>query len=158
MIQCRRFVNEDAKEISELVRQTLKQTNIKDYSQKYIEDQVRQMDENFFIERAQFTNCYVFVDENTEKIVGVGSIGAYWGSENESSLFTIFVSPDYQGKGVGKRIMETLEADEYFIRANRIEIPASITALNFYLNMGYDFKNGLGEVDEEGLYRLEKFK
>ncbi|MHC0552494.1 GNAT family N-acetyltransferase [Salinicoccus sp. CNSTN-B1] len=140
------------------MRITLKETNIKDYSQEYIEDQVRQMDENFFIERAQFTNCYVFVDENTKDIIGTGSIGPYWGSENESSLFTIFVSPAYQEKGVGKRIMETLESDEYFIRASRIEIPASITALNFYLNMGYGFKDDVGEVDEEGLYRLEKFK
>lgn len=54
--------------------------------------------------------------------------------------------------------METLESDEYFLRSKRVEIPASITALTFYQKMGYDFKNGVNEVDEEGLYRLEKFR
>lgn len=158
MIKSRRFVIEDAKDVSKLVRRTLKETNIKDYSQEYIENDVKQMDEKFFIERAKFTNCYVFVDESIEMIVGVGSIGSYWGSETESSLFTIFVSPDYQGAGIGKRIMETLETDEYFLRATRIEIPASITALTFYQKMGYKFKHGSNKVDDEGLYRLEKFR
>ena len=36
--------------------------------------------------------------------------------------------------------------------------PASKTAVNFYRKMGYDFKNGITEVDEEQLYRLEKFR
>ena len=38
----------------------------------------------------------------------------------------------------------------------RIEIPASITGLPFYLKMGYSYKNGIAEPDEERLYRLEK--
>ncbi len=31
------------------------------------------------------------------------------GKEDESSLFTIFVLPEYQGKGIGRKIIETLE-------------------------------------------------
>jgi len=72
-------------------------------------------------------------------------------------LFTIFVLPEYQGRGVGRTIIETLEQDEFFMRAKRVEIPASITACEFYRKMGYDFKDGIAEVDEEQLYRLEKF-
>ncbi|CUW06358.1 hypothetical protein PB1A_1203 [Leuconostoc inhae] len=47
--------------------------------------------------------------------------------------------------------------DEYFLRASRIEIPASKTALHFYQKMGYGFKNGIDKLDSEELYRLEKF-
>ena len=65
---------------------------------------------------------------------------------------------DYQGRGVGRRIIETLEQDEFFLRAKRIEIPSSITAVNFYRRMGYDYKNGIAEVDDEHVYRLEKFR
>jgi len=158
MIKNRRFKEQDAKEVSEMVRRTLRETNSKDYSEAYIEKDVAKIDENFFIERSKWTNCYVFTEERTERIIGVGSIGSYWGSDTESSLFTIFVSPDHQGKGIGKQIMEKLESDEYFLRAKRIEIPASITALSFYQKLGYDFKNGVDQVDEEGLYRLEKFR
>jgi len=42
------------------------------------------------------------------------------------------VHPEHQGKGIGKAIMETLERDEFALRSERIEIPASITGLPFY--------------------------
>ena len=98
------------------------------------------------------------VAEEEGKIVGCGAIGPYWGKEDESSLFTVFVHPDFQGKGAGRAIVETLEADEYALRARRIEIPASITGLPFYQKMGYSFKDGKDTLDEEQLYRLEKYR
>ena len=100
----------------------------------------------------------MYVFETDQKIVGTGSISSYWGSETESILLTIFVLPEYHGKGVGSKIIETLEQDELFTRAKRIEIPASITAVDFYKRFGYDYKNGVQELDEENHYRLEKFR
>lgn len=47
--------------------------------------------------------------------------------------------PEYQGKGVGRKIIETLEGDEFFLRAKRIEIPASFTGAPFYEKMGIVF-------------------
>jgi GNAT superfamily N-acetyltransferase len=73
-------------------------------------------------------------------------------------LLTIFVLPEYQRKGIGSRIVRALEADEYFLRASRIEIPASITACEFYIKMGYCFKDGKKALDDEGLYKMEKFR
>ena len=66
--------------------------------------------------------------------------------------------PEYQGMGIGKQIIQTLEQDEYFLRAKRVEIPASITACEFYRKMGYDYKNGIAKIDDEKLYRLEKYR
>lgn len=43
------------------------------------------------------------------------------------------------------------------MRADRIEIPASITAVGFYKKQEYDYKNGINELDEEDHYRQEKF-
>jgi len=54
--------------------------------------------------------------------------------------------------------METLEADEIFKRAVRVEIPSSVTACEFYKKFGYDHKNGIDKIDEEGHYKLEKFR
>ena len=48
--------------------------------------------------------------------------------------------------------------EKFFLRAKRIEIPASITAVEFYKKMGYDYKNGIAEIDDEQVYRLEKFR
>ena len=154
MITARRIETADAAEVSELIAKTLRITNSKDYSQEYIEKDVAQFTPEKVMERACWTHFYVFCDG--DRIVGCGAIGPYWGSETESSLFNIFVLPEYQGKGIGRRIIETLEADEYALRAKRIEIPASITACTFYRKMGYDYKNGIDTVDAEQLYRLEK--
>lgn len=55
-----------------------------------------------------------------------------------------------------KLLIHTLEQDEYFQRAQRIEIPASITGVPFYKKMGYEYKNGVTEPDEEQLIRMEK--
>ena len=152
----RRFENSDANEVSELIIKTLRTTNIKDYSTEYIENDMKMFTPKGVIERAGWTHFYVVCDKAC--IVGCGAIGSYWGKEDESSLFNICVLPEDQGKGVGRMIMETLENDEYFLRAKRVEIPASITACEFYKKMGYTYKNGIDVVDEEQLFRLEKFR
>jgi ribosomal protein S18 acetylase RimI-like enzyme len=152
----RRFKESDAKEVSDLIARTLREVNIKDYSMEYIENDIKRLTPEYLINRSQWTHSYVVCADN--KLVGCGSIGPYWGSKEESSLFTIFVLPEYQGRGIGRNIIETLEVDEYFLRAKRIEIPASITACEFYRKFGYDYKNGFDKVDDEQLYRLEKFR
>ncbi len=152
----RKFQIEDAKEVSELIIKTLRTTNIKDYSKESIENDVKRFTPDDVIQRAGWTHFYVICDNET--IVGCGAIGPYWGKEDENSLFNIFVLPEYQGKGIGRMIIETLEKDEYFLRAKRVEIPASITACEFYKKMGYTYKDGIDALDEEQLYRLEKFR
>lgn len=124
------------------------------YPDKSIEYVVESLDENGVRERAKWTHFYVVILEN--KIIGCGSIGEYWGSKTESSLFSIFVDPDYQNQGIGRKIIETLEKDEYFKRAIRIEIPAAMSAIPFYRKMGYEHKNG-ELIFDDGHFALEKF-
>ena len=78
--------------------------------------------------------------------------------QTESILLCIFVLPEFHGKGIGRKIINTLETDEFYVRARRIERPASITATEFYRKFGYDYKNSVKELDDEQHYRLEKFK
>lgn len=152
----RKFLKKDAEEVSALIITTLRTSNIKDYSSEYIENDVKAFQPENVLQRAKWTHFYIICDD--DKIIGCGAIGPYWGKKDESSLFSIFVLPEYQGKGIGRKIIETLEQDEYFLKAKRIEIPASITATPFYIKMGYDYKNGIKEPDSEGLIRLEKFR
>ncbi|MBR3532746.1 MAG: GNAT family N-acetyltransferase [Clostridiales bacterium] len=149
-----RFKEEQAKEVSDLIRTTIRISNTKDYPLELMEQLIESETPEHVIERASWTHFYVAQDEG--RIVGCGAIGPYWGKEDESSLFTIFVLPEYQGKGIGRSIIETLENDMFFLRAKRIEIPASITGVPFYLKMGYHYKNGITTPDEEHLIRMEK--
>lgn len=155
-MEIRKFQEKDAEEVSALIATTLRTVNIKDYSSEYIESNVSCLQPEDILKRAAQTNFYVVCDSG--KIVGCGAIGSYWGRTDESSLFTVFVLPEYQGRGIGRLIIQTLEQDDYFLRAKRIEIPASITATPFYLKMGYGYKNGITEPDTEGLLRLEKLR
>ena len=155
-ITIRRLEEKDAEKVSELIRTTISISNKKDYPEELMDQLIAIETPEHVLERASWTHFYVA--EKDGAIIGCGAIGPYWGKEDESSLFTIFVNPEYQGKGVGRLIVETLEKDEYFLRAKRIEIPASITGIPFYLKMGYDYKNGITEPDEEHLIRLEKFR
>ena len=156
MMNIRQFEHSDAPAVSELIRNTIKISNTKDYPKELMDALINVETPEHVLERASWTHFYVVEDQ--EKIIGCGAIGPYWGKEDESSLFTIFVSPEYQGKGVGRAIIDTLEKDEYFLRAKRIEIPASITGVPFYLKMGYHFKNGISEPDDEHLIRMEKIQ
>ena len=155
-MEIRRFKESDASAVSELIRTTIQISNKKDYPAELMDALVEIETPEHVLGRASWTHFYVVEDENG--IIGCGAIGPYWDKQDESSLFTIFVHPDYQGKGIGRLIMDTLEKDEFALRAKRIEIPASITGLPFYQKMGYSFKNGNSEIDAEHLYRLEKFR
>ena len=152
----RRFVADDARAVSALIIETMRVSNTRDYSVEDIEALILHQQPEDVLRRASWTHYYVAEEDG--EIVGCGAIGPYWDSETESSLFSIFVRPDRQGRGIGRAIVETLERDEYALRTRRIEIPASITGLEFYRRLGYDFKNGNRELDDEKLYRLEKFR
>ncbi|RDY26716.1 N-acetyltransferase [Romboutsia weinsteinii] len=154
-ITIRRFRECDAQSVSELVRRNSMEVNIKDYPREYMERLAEIFDYNKALSKANSSHMYVAC--MAEKVVGCGSIVSFWGKEDESILSTIFVLPEFHGKGIGRLIIESLEKDEYFIRSKRIEIPSTITACEFYKKMGYKYKNGISKLDDEGHYRLEKF-
>lgn len=159
MISVRKFISGDEFEISKIIEKDIIKENIKDYSQKDIKELIKRLNSDFIKQRAEKFHCYVVIDD--KKIIGIGMIGPYWDSKTESSFFTIFIDPEYKGKGIGRKIIETLENDVYYKIANRVEMPASITGLEFYRHFGFGFKitdkiNG-NIVDDEGEYRLEKY-
>ncbi|MBQ8519047.1 MAG: GNAT family N-acetyltransferase [Agathobacter sp.] len=154
-VTVRRYQEQDAEAIVNVIRRNFLEVNVKDYGEKAMKALAEHHDVNWFKGVASYANVYVFCIN--DEIIGVGSISSFWGSLTESILLTIFVLPELHGNGIGRFIIQTLEQDELFLRADRIEIPASITAVDFYKKQGYDYKNGVKELDDEGHYRLEKF-
>lgn len=152
----RRFEDADARGVANLVARNFKEVNIKDYGEETVTELVKTHDAAWVLGLAKFAHMYVFCIG--DQIVANGSISSCWGSKTESVILTVFVLPEYHGKGIGKQIIQVLEQDEFFTRATRIEIPASITAVEFYRKLGYDYKDGKKEVDKEGHYMLEKFR
>ena len=155
-VTVRPYQEQDAEEIVGLIVRNFKEVNVKDYGVEAMEKLAVHHDVNWFKSIANEANVYVFLSDDT--IVGVGSIAPFWGSLTESILLTVFVLPELHNQGIGSFIIDTLEADELFLRAERVEIPSSITAVEFYRKKGYKYKNGIKELDEEQHYRLEKFR
>lgn len=150
----RRFLPRDGEAVASMVAKTLREVSSKDYDNEYIEDLISRWPAQYFIKSSQVNHFYVLVDN--DEIVGCGAIGPYMDRSDESILLSIFVHPSYQCRGLGKKILETLEADEYFLRSRRIELPASLTAENFYLKMGYIYKNGKRKINKLLLVEMEK--
>ena len=155
-VTLRRFQSGDESAVSDVICKTLAISNRTDYPPEFIEENIRSHSPEVIAARAEEAHFYVATDGET--IIGCGGITGYWGSTEESYLTSIFVLPDYQGKGVGRKIVETLEADEYFRRAWRTEVGSSLTAVSFYRRMGYELKNGITGTDEYGVVSLEKRK
>ncbi|MGN0280565.1 MAG: GNAT family N-acetyltransferase [Lachnospiraceae bacterium] len=127
----RKFQEGEEFAVSEVIRTTLAISNRKDYSPEFIEENIRSHSPEVILSRAKEAHL-------------------------ESYLLSVFVLPEYQGKGVGRSIIETLESDEYFCRAWRTEVGSSLTAVQFYRKMGYEYKDGVTTPDEYGVVRLEK--
>lgn len=151
-IRC--FRPEDAEQVSALIRRNFLEVNIRDYPAEQMRALSQAYDAAHVLSVAKSGHTYVAERGNT--ILATGSIAPFWGSETESILLSIFVLPECHGHGIGRKIVETLEADEYFIRASRVEIPASVTAVGFYEKLGYRCKNGSNTPDGEGNIRMEK--
>jgi len=151
----RRFVDNDAEQISELIGRNFIEVNSKDYSLDEMIKKSKEFSPEKVRHRAKNGHMYVVCERGT--VIGTGTISDYWGSTKESILLTIFVTPEYQGREIGRKIIETLEADEFFIRAKRVEVCASITACGFYEKCGYKYKDGVKILDKEGHYRIEKY-
>ena len=151
----RLFAESEAGVVQNIIHRGLREINGKDYPAELIEEYCAY----FTLEKikSQAVSAHMYVAVSGNEIVGTGSIAPYWGSEKESILLTIYVLPEMIGQGVGSAIINALEQDEYFLRANRIEIPSSITAVKFYQKMGYVSKNGSIPA-EEGIIPMEKFR
>ena len=154
-IKVRRYIPGDEDKIVNIIHRASLEINIRDYTLEDMKKLCDRVTNEFIIDRSTKFHTYVFLDN--DEIIGVGTIGPYWDSKTEAALFNIFILPEYEGKGIGRKIIETLEKDEYYLRSDRIEIPASITGLEFYRHFDYTFRDKGYIVDEKGHYILEKY-
>lgn len=153
-MEIRRFVPADAVETAQMIAAALRETNSADYSEEEIQEMLDLYSVSGVLKRGEESHMYVAC--GTEGILGCGAIGAYEGRETESILLTVFVLPAFQKKGIGKQVMEALEADEFFLRADRVEVHSSITAHGFYRSLGYCYISGGSEPNAEGCIPMEK--
>ena len=137
----RRFKENDSEAVSSLIRKTISISNKKDYPEDLMDQLIETETSEHVLQRASWTHFYVAVEADT--IIGCGAIGPYWGREDESSLFTIFVLPEYQKKGYGVKILE--EAVELSRKNGKKAVrfdalKSNIPAQKMYERYGFKFR------------------
>ena len=91
-VRVRKFQKADAEEVQELIVRNFLEVNSKDYGIKAMQELAVNYGIDKILQIASYAHMYVF--ELDDRIVGVGSISSFWGSETESILLTIFVLPE----------------------------------------------------------------
>ena len=74
-ITIRRFKEEDASAICDVIKKAVLTQNIKDYSKVAIDHLVESHNEELIKRRAKNFHAYVLTDD--EKVIGIGMIGPY---------------------------------------------------------------------------------
>jgi GNAT superfamily N-acetyltransferase len=134
----RKASSEDLASCSELIQQVIGQVNAKHYSPDIICawqecNALPNLEEE--IKRTDF-----IVYEEKGAIIGVGAIEG-------SHIKKVYVSPNYQGRGLGKMLLESLEQMARKNGFAECNLNSTINALNFYKKFGYE---------EKGAYNIEK--
>jgi len=127
-ILIRVFQEKDAIQVSNVIQETMMKTNIDDYPLSIL----KPLHDYFTPAKVKIlaSERYCLVVEENEKIIGTGAI------ENEE-LKTIFVLPEYQKTGIGRRLIEKLEGYALSKQILDLKVPASITGIGFYEKLGY---------------------
>ena len=128
MLEIRPFRPEDAGSAADLIRVTLREVNRKDYPPKIINYMCSVYTPEKMVELNAKRILLVAVDSG--QVIGTTTLeGDYVGS--------VFVHPAWHRKGVGKGLMDSIEIIARKKGILSIQLGASITAVEFYLKLGY---------------------
>ena len=139
-IEIRNFRESDAAHVSTLIRRCWEELVLGDYDPKGIQIQIEETRPEKLIELNDTVKF--FVAERGEIIAGFG------GYDNEL-VRLMFVSPEFQRKGIGSLILKCILADANRQGIKKLECNSTIYAVPFYLKHGFIEK---GEVDFKNIY------
>ncbi len=119
----------DGTQIGQLIYDTVRSINRKDYS----EEQVNTWAPDPLIYSTYDENC-AYVAELEGKILGFGNL------TSEGYLHRFYVHKDFQNQGIGALLLEALETAAKKLGLKEICTEASITAKPFFLKNGYQIQ------------------
>ena len=127
-MKIRRFKPVDATLVSEVIWTALDINNSKDYGQDVLLNLKTVYSPRQLCTLSQSRTFLVVEDEGN--IVGVGGI-------EKDFISSVFVDPSQQGKGIGRLIMNALEAIAKEKQIECVFLHSSLTAESFYAKIDY---------------------
>ena len=154
MLTIRRFQMGDEDALSVLIRRPLREVNYTSPKSE-LDYLIPHYSPETMVELSRTGHTYVLEEDG--QIVGSGTVLPDGASEAE--IVAAFLVPESIGKGYGRKLFETLEADELAVKAERVWLTSSDMALGFYEHMGWVNPNGYRvRAGEENLLYMEKRK
>jgi predicted N-acetyltransferase YhbS len=119
---------DDAGMVSELILSALRETNAKDYGPEII----ARLEQSFSSAAVQesMSKRTVFVAILGQQIVGTASLDG-------RVARSVFVAPNAQGLGIGRRLMVEVERAARAAGVTALVVQSSVTAEQFYAKLGF---------------------
>lgn len=127
-MRVRKFRKTDATKASNIVKRGFEISNARFYKKSSITEQVEANSPKNLIEKAK--NVQYFVAVEKDEILGIGGY-------DTKKVHTLFVNPEHQGKGIGKKIIERIlsEAEKDGIKS--LDSWSTFQAEKFYAKAGF---------------------
>lgn len=130
-IEIRQATIEDIPEITTLFRDTVREVNSKDYSDKQIQTwSAGANDTEKWEDRVN--RFYFLIAETNDTIVGFAYL------KNGNYFDGLFVHKDYQRQGIASKLLRIIESKAMMDGFDEIKSDVSITALPFFEDHYYD--------------------
>jgi putative acetyltransferase len=130
MVKIRLFEARDTGQIAQLFHQTVREVNIRDYSERQVRAWAPD-DIDFQDWQQAFSNRFTYVADDAGTIAGFGDL------ETDGHIDRFFCHKDYQRCGIGTQIYQAIEAKAVEVNLRCLFTEASITAKPFFQRMGF---------------------
>ena len=129
-MEIRRYKSEEEPAIWQVVYRATHESNARDYHPELIERWApRNKNMQEWAARLAETKPFVAVVDGT--IVGMAEI------DGDGFIDFFYVRPDWQGKGIGKALLKTLETEAARLRVQVISADVSVTAKEFFSSQSF---------------------
>jgi ribosomal protein S18 acetylase RimI-like enzyme len=138
-ILIRQAMAEDEEPVREIILWALRETNALDYPPSVIDRLALTLPNRV---AANLQNWCSFVAIVKGRVVGTGSLDG-------RTVTSVYVHPDYQGRGIGTKLMDAIESAANTQSQRTLIVQSSVTAKMFYANLGF-------RVVQEGSFGEER--
>ncbi len=130
------FKKKYAQAVSEIVVRNLLEVNTADYPLQEMQTVAKNFTPEAIEKFTRWRQVYVALKDG----VPIGTASITKTPENGARyVLTVFVLPEYQGRGVGAALMGEIEAYARQAGTTRLIVPSGIGACDFYCKLGFDF-------------------
>ncbi len=146
-IEIRSFTKADAEAASHIIERNLIEINSRDYPEKVIGFMKSFYTPEYLMDAME--KRYMIVALDQREVIGISAL-------EDNVIYTVFVHPDYHGKGIGVMLMREIESYALNAGIDSVILYASLSAYEFYLKLNYKKMNIEDDENFGKAYRMEK--